>query len=142
MKHLFIIAILFCALLGCSNDQSPRFMTQLDTLSFKEQIFDPDSTLDYQQKEPSVIYFYSPRVKNCEKQNAEIELAATVYSSSIHFYSINYEENIKIADAFNIKKLPAFIFVPLNANIQTISGPVMSYHDLEKAFDEIFGINK
>ncbi|MBO7141533.1 MAG: thioredoxin family protein [Bacteroidales bacterium] len=142
MKHLLIITILICALMSCTNEQTPRFMTPLDSLSFKEQIFDPDTTFIYQQKEPSVVYFYSNRVKNCAKQLPEIELAANVYSKSIHFYSVSYEENIKIAEALNIKKLPAFVFVPLNANIQTVAGGVLSYHDLEKAFDDIFGINK
>lgn len=142
MKRLLLLLLLITLFLSCGVNLDPRNMTALDSLNFKEYVFDIDTVFEYKKLEPSVIYFYSPRVKNCEKQTPEVEYIAGVYSREIHFYCVNYEENIKIAEAFNIKKLPAFVFVPLNPNIQTVSGAVLSYHDLEKAFDDIFGINK
>ncbi|MBQ3619496.1 MAG: thioredoxin family protein [Bacteroidales bacterium] len=142
MKKFLTIAIVITMIWSCGSSNIPLNMTPLDTLSFKKEVFNFDTVFDYTKKEPTVIYFYSPRVKNCEKQTPDIELAAGIYSDVIHFYSVNYEDNIKIAQAFNIQKLPAFVFVPLNANIQTLSGAILSYHDLEKAFDDIFGINK
>ena len=142
MKQLLTIAIVLTVIMGCGSSNIPPNMTPLDTLSFKEQVFDTDTVFSYNKSKPSVIYFYSPRVKNCEKQTPEISLIASIYSNEIYFYSVNYEENMKIAEAFKIKKLPAFVFVPLNANIQTVSGGVLSYHDLEKALDDIYGINK
>ncbi|MBO4372735.1 MAG: thioredoxin family protein [Bacteroidales bacterium] len=142
MKQLLTIAIIITVFWSCGNNTNPLFMTPLDTLSFKEKVFDTDTVFDYKQSKPAVIYFYSSRVKNCEKQTPEITQIANIYYSDIYFYSVNYEDNIKIAEAFKIKKLPAFVFVPLNSNVQTVSGGVLSYHDLEKAFDDIFGINK
>ena len=142
MKRLLTLSLVITLFLGCGSINSPINTTPLNTQNFKEYVFDYDTVFEYKKHEPAVIYFYSPRVKNCEKQTPEVEQIASVYANAIHFYSVNYEENIKIAEAFKIKKLPAFVFVPLNPNIQTISGAVLSYHDLEKAFDEIFGINK
>ena len=142
MKRLLTLALVITVIWSCGSSNYPTNMTPLDTLNFKEYVFDTDEEFEYKKTEPAVIYFYSPRVKNCEKQTPEAEHIAGVYSREINFYCVNYEENLKIANAFNIKKLPAFVFVPLNPNIQTVSGAVLSYHDLEKAFDEIFGINK
>lgn len=142
MKQLLSLILVITVFMSCGVSYYPTNLTPLDSLNFKEYVFDTDTVFEYKKKEPAVIYFYSPRVKNCEKQTPEVEQIAGVYSREIHFYSVNYEENIKIAEAFKIKKLPAFVFVPLNPNIQTVSGAVLSYHDLENAFDEIFGINK
>ena len=142
MKHLLPFVTVIFVFLGCGNTNIPGNMMPLDTQNFKDYIFDLDTVFSYNQIKPSVLYFYSPRVLNCTKQTPTAEQIAGVYFDVIQFYSINYEENIKIAEAFKISKLPAFVFVPLNNNIQSISGGVISYHDLEDAFDNIFGINK
>ena len=139
MKKILLLALVLVVFLGCNSTQ-PEYMTQLDNDTFKDSIFDVDKPFEYKRYEPSVVYFYSPRVINCKKQNPAAEKAAIVYSYKIHFYCVNYEENIKTAEALNIKKLPAFVFVPLNNQIQTLSGAVLSYDEITKALEEIFGI--
>ena len=139
MKKNLLVALVVLVFLGCDSNQ-PDYMIPLDNETFRDSIFDVDKPFEYKRYEPSVVYFYSPRVLNCKKQNPMAEKAAIVYSYKIHFYCVNYEDNIKTAEALNIKKLPAFVFVPLNNQIQTISGAILSYEEFSKAMNEIFGI--
>ncbi len=97
------------------NDVAPVMMTK--------QMF-LDKIMDYQKNpkkwvykgtKPSLIDFYADWCGPCRMTGPILDDLARKYAGKINFYKVNVDSEKELASVFRITNIPAFLFIPVNA---------------------------
>lgn len=63
---------------------------------------------------PVVLDFYVPWCKPCQALAPVLEELAEEYSGKVDFYTVNIDQERRVAVRFKVKNVPALVFQPLD----------------------------
>ncbi len=66
----------------------------------------------YKGDEPSVIDFYADWCGPCKRVAPIMDEMAKKYNGKVRFYKVNVDKENKLASVFNIRSIPAVLFIP------------------------------
>ncbi len=76
----------------------------------------------YEGDLPCIIDFYADWCGPCRKAAPILDEIAKEYDGKIYVYKIDTQKERELAAAFNIKGIPAFLYVPMKGKPQMTSG--------------------
>lgn len=87
---------------------------ELTTEEFLKLVFDFNVEEDwlFLGDRPAILDFYAKWCAPCAQTAPLFELLAQEYAGKIDFYKVNVDEEKEIADAFGVRSLPTFMFIP------------------------------
>ena len=91
----------------------------------------------YEGDKPCIIDFYADWCGPCKKAAPVLEELAKEYEGQIYVYKINTDQEKELSGAFGIKKIPAFLWVPMEGKPQMSSGIARTPEDTKKMFKEM-----
>lgn len=116
-------------------------MENLTVETFKQKVFDYTNNpteFKFVGNKPAIIDFYADWCNPC-KMIAPIMEELSVEHPDIDFYKINTEEESELAAIFQIRNIPAILFVPMTGQPQMAVGAIPKA-SFKKAIKDIFGI--
>ncbi len=88
---------------------------QLTYAGFLKNIWNFEKTPQqwiYEGDKPSVIDFYADWCGPCKRLAPIMVEMAKKYNGKVKFYRVNVDKEKKLASAFNIRSIPAVLFIP------------------------------
>lgn len=118
-------------------------MEVLNTESFKEKVFDftKNSTWQFKGSRPAIIDFYADWCAPCRALAPVLEEVLTHYSQDLDIYKIDTEASPELAHLFEVRGIPAILFIPQSGEPVMTSG-FMPFESFQKGIAEVFGIQK
>ena len=138
MKNLSVLvfAILTLIFSSCSNagenktesvssEMKEGIVNQLNTRMFKKLVYDNQKTPTewvYAGTLPCIIDFYADWCRPCKMVSPIMDDLAKEYKGKVVFYRINIDDEKELAQLFNIRSIPALLYVPANGKPQMSVG--------------------
>jgi len=118
-------------------------MQTLNISSFKEKIFDfeKNKTWSYLGQRPVIIDFYADWCGPCRALAPVLEEVSQDFAGKVDVYKVNTETDPELAALFEVRGIPALLFIPLQGEPAMSSG-FMPKESFERAIDELFHIKK
>jgi len=95
-----------------TNNVTPEQLTYSD---FLKDVWNFEKTPQqwiYEGDEPSVIDFYADWCGPCKRLAPIMVEMAKKYDGKVRFYRVNVDKEKKLASIFNIRSIPAVLFIP------------------------------
>jgi thioredoxin len=133
-------AFLFLSFVACSNNAGNNEKTSennpasapeegkvinLNAEAFKKLVWDYQKNPDdwkYNGDLPCIIDFYADWCRPCKMVAPIMEELAREYKGKIRIYKVNTDEQKELAGLFNIRSIPAVLFVPKSGKPQMSVG--------------------
>jgi len=166
MKKLTVLIgfALMISVSACSGNQNkeqqatgtPVEMTESDNLTdegkvmhltaaqFKELVWDYSKNANEWQFEgdlPVIIDFYADWCRPCKMVAPILDELAEEYKGKIRIYKVNTEKEKELARVFNIRSIPAVLFIPTDEKPQMSVG-ALPKPTFEQAIREVLKVNK
>ena len=127
MKKGFIyIVIAAIALFFGASQQVSAQNKAVKTLSveqFNQLVYNLDAKeLKYLGKKPAIIDFYADWCGPCRAISPILEELATEYAGKIVIYKVNVDNARKVAEKFNIRSIPAVLYIPVKGESKMTLG--------------------
>ena len=90
----------------------------------------------YLGDKPAIIDFYASWCGPCKMVAPTLEELAAEYDGQIYVYKVNTEQERELAALFNIRSIPSFLFIPMNAKPQMAMG-AMPKSSFKEAIDGV-----
>ncbi len=118
-------------------------MEILNIETFKEKIYDFSLSKDWNFKglRPAIIDFYADWCGPCRSLAPILDEVSNDYKNRVDIYKINTEKFPVLAALFEVRSIPALLFIPVNGKPAMSSG-FMPKDSFEKAILELFEIQK
>ncbi len=100
-------------------------VVHLDANTFKEKIMDysaQNKTWKYKGERPAIIDFYADWCMPCRKIAPYMEEFAKKYEGKIDVYKVDTQKQRELAAVFNIRSIPAVLFIPMDGEPQMTKG--------------------
>lgn len=122
------------------NAQKPEYLNET---AFKQKVYDFDKSTNwkYLGKTPAIIDFYADWCGPCRYVAPFLDQLASEYGVKLKIYKVNTDNNPRVASAFNIRGIPAFLFVPATGEPKMMVG-AMGKSDFEKEIKEYLKVTK
>lgn len=117
------------------NDVKPMHLT---TQGFKDVIWnyqDNPETWVFKGELPVVVDFYADWCKPCKMIAPIMDDLADHYKGRVNFYKINTDQNKEVSTLFQIRSIPAILFVPKEGQPSMQAG-AMTKEDYIKIIDD------
>ena len=120
--------------------QKPEY---IDETAFKQKVYDFEKNKEwkYEGKTPAIVDFYADWCGPCRYVAPFLEQLASEYGTKIKIYKVNTDNNQRVASAFNIRGIPAFLFIPATGEPKMMVG-AMDKSAFEKEIKEYLKITK
>lgn len=140
MKKILLILSLAFLTGFCGFAQKPEY---LDETGFKQKVYDFEKNTNwkYAGKTPAIVDFYADWCGPCRYVAPFLEQLASEYGTKIKVYKVNTDNNRKVASAFNITGIPAFLFIPASGEPKMMVG-AMGKSDFEKEINDFLKVSK
>lgn len=118
-------------------------MEVLSLESFKSKIFDYENnkTWSFKGERPAIVDFYADWCAPCRALSPVLEQVAQDYAGQVDIYKVDTEATPELAALFEVRGIPAILFVPKSGDPAMSSG-FMPQESFEKAIEELFAIKK
>jgi thioredoxin len=139
--RLLVISLSIFLFTGLAvNAQKPEY---LDEAGFKQKVYDfeKNTNWNYAGKTPAIVDFYADWCGPCRYVAPFLEQLASEYGTKIKIYKVNTDNNPKVASAFKIRGIPAFLFIPASGEPKMMVG-AMGKSDFEKEISEYLKVTK
>ena len=119
MKKTILIAITIIAFGLCANAQESKAESKVKHLTYKEflsKVWNFESnpnTFVYKGQLPAIIDFYADWCGPCRRVAPIMEKLAEEYDGRLLVYKINVDQEKELSRAFNIRSIPAVLFIPI-----------------------------
>ena len=116
-------------------------MENLTLETFKTKVFDFEKNKEwsYQGERPLIIDFYADWCGPCRALGPVLEEIAKEYSGRVDVYKVNTETDPELAALFQVRGIPAILFVP-KAGTPAMSSGYMPAESFRRAIKDLFGI--
>lgn len=109
----------------------------INDATFKEKIWNyTESPMEFKYlgDKPCVVDFYADWCAPCKTAGPILEEVADDFDGKVYFYKVNVDENKELAAAFNIRSIPAFLFVPVKGDPEMTGGIAPTKEGTKKMF--------
>jgi thioredoxin len=91
-----------------------KYMENLTTETFKVKIFNFEKNKDwkFEGTKPTIIDFYADWCSPCKMVTPILEELSQEFPD-VDFYKVDIDSEIEISSAFQIRSIPALLFIPL-----------------------------
>ena len=114
---IYIVTIAVTALFALSeaNAQTTKGTVKaIDTKEFCQKVYDIDAkTLKYLGDKPAIVDFYADWCGPCRAIAPTLQELAAKYEDTIVIYKVNIDKDPDLAYAFNVRSIPAVMYIPL-----------------------------
>jgi len=128
---LFIMALISCNNVGGSKTDSTTteikvgVVNQLNTEMFRKLVYNYQKNPNdwvYKGNLPCIIDFYADWCRPCKMVAPIMEELATQYKGKVVFYKVNTDQERELSQTFNIRSIPALLYIPTNGKPQMSVG--------------------
>lgn len=148
-KVTFLIFFLSAfSLYACSGpdddkkDKTKQDLVQLDSETFQKLVWNykknPKEWV-FEGKLPVIIDFYADWCRPCKMIGPILEELGKEYKGKIIVYKVNVDQQKELAGMFNVRSIPAVMFVPRTGKPQMSVG-AMQKADYVKAINEVLKV--
>jgi thioredoxin 1 len=140
MKNLLLTLAIVLISASYVSAQKPE---HLNELTFKQKVhdFDKNASFKYKGTSPVIVDFYADWCGPCRRVAPFLEELAKEYGTKIKIYKVNTDENQRVASAFNITGIPAFLFITAKGEHKMMVG-AMPKEDFEKEINNYLKVTK
>ncbi len=128
---LSLLGFISCTVAGDNKTENPAteikvgVVNQLTTDMFKKLVYNyqknPTNWM-YEGNLPCIIDFYADWCRPCKMVTPIMEELAVQYKGKVVFYKVNTDQERELSEAFNIRSIPAILYVPANGKPQMSVG--------------------
>ena len=106
--------------------------------TFIQKVFDFENNTDwkFEGELPCIIDFYADWCLPCKTIAPILEELAEEYKGKINIYKIDTEDEQELSMVFNVRSIPAVLFVPMNEKPQMSVG-AMPKPNFVKAINDV-----
>jgi thioredoxin len=117
-------------------------MENLTAETFKEKVFDYTQNQEWSFKgeKPAIIDFYADWCNPCKMVAPILEELSVEFEGKIDVYKVNTEEEQELAMTFQIRSIPAILFIPVGGEQPQMALGAMPKEAFKQAIKEILGI--
>jgi len=128
---LFIIVFISCNSVGGYKTESTNseikvgVVNQLNTEMFKKLVYNYQKNPKdwvYKGNLPCIVDFYADWCRPCKMVAPIMEELATQYKGKVVFYKVNTDQERELSQTFNIRSIPALLYIPTNGKPQMSVG--------------------
>lgn len=108
-----------------TSDDTQSKPKSLTTQEFKELVFDfveSPQEWKFEGDLPVIVDFYADWCKPCKMIAPTLEKLQKEYEGKIRIYKIDTDKNTELANFFQIRSIPALLFIPMEGQPQMYSG--------------------
>jgi thioredoxin 1 len=140
MKNFILTSVAILLVSLYSNAQKPEYLTEA---TFKQKVhnFDTNKNWKYLGKTAAIVDFYADWCGPCRYVAPFLEQIASEYGVKIKVYKVNTDNNPRVASAFNIRGIPAFLFITAKGEQKMMVG-AMQKADFEKEIKDYLKVTK
>ena len=128
---LFIMVLISCNSVGGTKSENTSteikegVVNQMSTEMFKNLVYNyqknPKDWI-YEGNLPCIIDFYADWCRPCKMVAPIMDDLAKQYKGKVVFYKVNTDEERELSQVFNIRSIPALLYVPKNGKPQMSVG--------------------
>jgi len=110
---------------GASTEAVEGTVTRINTEMFKKLVWDfqkSPAEFVFAGDQPVVIDFYADWCRPCKMVAPIMEELAKEYKGKVRIYKVNTDEEVELSRLFNIRSIPAILYVPKNGKPQMSVG--------------------
>ena len=110
---------------GTSTESVEGTVTRINTEMFKKLVWDfqkNPAEFVFTGDQPVVIDFYADWCRPCKMVAPIMEELAKEYKGKVRIYKVNTDEEGELSRLFNIRSIPAILYVPKNGKPQMSVG--------------------
>jgi thioredoxin 1 len=110
---------------GTSAESVEGTVTRMNTEMFKKLVWDfqkNPAEFIFSGDQPVVIDFYADWCRPCKMVAPIMEDLAKEYKGKVRIYKVNTDEEAELSRLFNIRSIPAILYVPKNGKPQMSVG--------------------
>lgn len=118
MKKAILVALILVFAGITASAQNQQEASKVSHLTYKEflnKVWDFEKepqTFVYKGKLPAIIDFYADWCGPCRKTAPVLEKLANEYDGKMVVYKINVDQEKDLAAAFQVRSIPALLFIP------------------------------
>ena len=118
-------------------------MEILNKSTFKTKVFDFENNKDWNFSgiRPAIVDFYADWCAPCRALNPVLKEISEDYAGQIDVYKVNTEVDPELAALFDVRGIPAVLFIPASG-MPTMSSGFMPKESFQRAIEQVFGIKK
>ena len=119
MKKYILIALALIAACVTLNAQEKKEESKVKHLTYNEFLrkvwdFEKDpNTFRYKGKLPAIVDFYADWCGPCRRVAPIMEKLAEEYDGKLLVYKVNTQNEVDLANAFQIRSIPTVLFIPV-----------------------------
>ena len=110
---------------GASTEYAEGTVTRMNTEMFKKFVWDfqkNPGAFVFNGDQPCVIDFYADWCRPCKMVAPIMEELAKEYKGKVRIYKVNTDEEGELSRLFNIRSIPAILYIPKNGKPQMSVG--------------------
>jgi thioredoxin len=128
---LFLLGFISCTVAGDNKTENTTseikvgVVNQLTTEMFKKLVYNykkNPANWTYEGSLPCIIDFYADWCRPCKMVAPIMEELAAHYKGKVVFYKVNTDQERELSETFNIRSIPAILYVPANGKPQMSVG--------------------
>jgi thioredoxin len=139
MKQLILSAII----MAFSLSVTAQSVTSLTKDSFKHKVwnYEKTQTFDFKGDKPVIIDFYADWCGPCKRIAPIMEELQQEYEGELDIYKVDTQVQQELAAIFQIKSIPALLFIPLDSQPQMALG-ARSKEDFKRIIKEVLSVEE
>jgi thioredoxin len=116
-------------------------MEKLNKETFKSKIFNYEKNRDwhFEGTRPAIVDFYADWCGPCRALTPILEELSQEYAGKVDIFKVDTQAQPELSALFNVRGIPAMLFIPVKGKPQMASGLVPK-EVLKEAIHNVFGI--